>query len=254
MEEKKIPKFTDTCVDGVYEITFEVTPQMADENGRMRIGDLTRQMQRATEGHFDRYAGLTGEELRQLGITWVIAWSDIQSIRLPNIGEHIILRTWAGKNRAALYTRKYAMYGGDGEPLMTTASLFLLMDQTTRSMAQQPKQMKDISPVLVEGEPKPPKMKQKMPAEFTQNRIRTVKPEEIDFNGHLNNAHYLDWAEELLEDDLRRSQEPKHIWIEYARELQKGASVSLSYTWEDQTMYLVGEHEDQTVFSMILSF
>ena len=246
------PVFIKECPPGAYEMTVDITPQMTDKNGKMRIGELARQMQTITEAHFDRDAGIKNEELQKLGISWVISWSDIQLIRLPKAGEKVLLRIWPGKNKAIMYTRKYAMYTLEGEPLMATASLFLLMDQHTRTAAAQPEQMKDLTPVILEGEPKPPKMKQVMPATYAGQKQRVVQPEEIDYNGHLNNSHYLDWTEELKDTVFKQKAETKEIWIQYSKELKEGEEVTLNYLLEDQTMYLSGIHDGTEAFQVVL--
>ena len=129
-----VPAFTAEHTKGVCQITFEISDEMINADGRMGIGSLARQMQKITEIHFDQEAGLTGEELLAKGLSWVISWTDIELVRMPNKGEKVILRIWPGKNKVNLYSRVYAMYTEAGEPLMATSSLFLLMDQVTRSM------------------------------------------------------------------------------------------------------------------------
>ena len=137
-----VPLFTTECPQGVYQIAFEITEDMINETGRMSIGALARQMQHITESHFNQEAGLTGEALLAKGLSWVISWTNIELLRLPEKGEQVILGIWPGKNKVNLYSRIYAMYTADGEPLMATSSLFLLMDQNTRTVAAQPEEMK----------------------------------------------------------------------------------------------------------------
>ena len=43
---------------------------------------------------------------------------------------------------------------------MATSSLFLLMDQNTRTVAAQPEEMKIMNPVIIAGEPNLPKLQQ----------------------------------------------------------------------------------------------
>ena len=119
-----VPAFTAEHTKGVCQITFEISDEMINADGRMGIGSLARQMQKITEIHFDQEAGLTGEELLAKGLSWVISWTDIELVRMPNKGEKVILRIWPGKNKVNLYSRVYAMYTEAGEPLMATSSLF----------------------------------------------------------------------------------------------------------------------------------
>ena len=206
-----VPAFTAEHTKGVCQITFEISDEMINADGRMGIGSLARQMQKITEIHFDQEAGLTGEELLAKGLSWVISWTDIELVRMPNKGEKVILRIWPGKNKVNLYSRVYAMYTEAGEPLMATSSLFLLMDQVTRRVAVQPEEMKIINPVIISGEPNLPKLQQKFPKVYRNQLLRTVSTEEIDYNGHLNNSRYLDWTEALLDEEFYAEHTQKNL-------------------------------------------
>ena len=81
-----VPLFTTECPQGVYQIAFEITEDMINETGRMSIGALARQMQHITESHFNQEAGLTGEALLAKGLSWVISWTNIELLRLPEKG------------------------------------------------------------------------------------------------------------------------------------------------------------------------
>ena len=249
-----IPLYTAECPQGVCQITFEITEEMVNAAGRMSIGALARQMQRITEIHFDQEAGLTGEELLAKGLSWVISWTNIELERLPDKGERVILRIWPGKNKVNLYSRIYAMYTETGEPLMTTSSLFLLMDQKTRSVAVQPEEMKILNPVTISGEPNLPKLQQKFPKILRNQSLRIVSSEEIDYNGHLNNSRYLDWTEALLDEEFYAAHTPKTIWVQYAKELREGETAKLQYAWEKDVMYLRGVHNGEESFLVKLVF
>lgn len=249
-----IPEFKSECPKGVCQITFKITEEMVNANGRMSIGALARQMQQITEMHFDLEAGLTGEELLAKGLGWVISWTNIELMRLPEKGENVILRIWSGKNKVNLYSRIYAMYTEVGEALMATSSLFLLMDQTTRTVAVQPEEMKIMNSVTIAGEPNLPKLQQKFPGEYRNQNIRTVSADEIDYNGHLNNSRYLDWAEDLLDEAFYASHTPKTVWVKYAKELREGESATLQYTWEEDVMYLRGVHNGEESFLVKMVF
>ena len=249
-----VPAFTAEHTKGVCQITFEISDEMINADVRMGIGSLARQMQKITEIHFDQEAGLTGEELLAKGLSWVISWTDIELVRMPNKGEKVILRIWPGKNKVNLYSRVYAMYTEAGEPLMATSSLFLLMDQVTRRVAVQPEEMKIINPVIISGEPNLPKLQQKFPKVYRNQLLRTVSTEEIDYNGHLNNSRYLDWTEALLDEEFYAEHTPKKIWVQYAKELQEGEKAKIQYVWEEDVMYLRGVHNGEESFLVKMMF
>ncbi|MCR5666193.1 MAG: hypothetical protein K6G01_05135 [Eubacterium sp.] len=250
----KFPVFTKECPNGALEIMITITDEMTDRNGRMRISDMARQMQLITQRHLESCVGITAEELLAMGKSWVISWTDIQIARLPLKDEKVILRIWPKKNKVTLYVRKYAMYSLQGDPIMTTASLFLLMDQSTRKVGLEPEQMKMPEPVLIENEPDVPKMMKPFPEEYRNCGYRRVKNQEIDFNGHLNNSYYLDWVQELMDEEYDRLHEKKRVWIQYTKEIREGQMVTMRYVWRDDVMYVKGEVEQETVFLLTIEY
>ena len=252
--KRMFPIYTEKCPDNVLEMIIQVKPEQTDRRGRMRLGDLARQMQILTEEHFDRFSGLTIDQLNEKDLSWIIAWSELQIERLPAAGEQIRMRVWAGKKKAVLHTRKYAFYTMDGHPLITTSSLFILMDRNTRQAAADPEQLKSAAVVQLQDEPKAPKMSIQFPDAYANRKERIVSPEEIDYNGHLNNSHYLDWTEELPEDSYLETHVPKMVWIEYSKELKEGQKAEMSYEIRNDLMYVRGLHDGSPSFRVKIEY
>lgn len=248
------PEYTKVCPEGVYQLELTVSQSQTDALGRMRIGDMARQMQVITEKHLNQYAGLSFDTLKAKGKGWIIAWTAIDIKRRPKLGEAIQARIWSGKNGSAMFLRKYAFYTGDGEPLMTAASYFFLMDHETRSITGAPDQMKNMKAVTVPGEPLPPEKRMSFPSEYRNQVKRVAKAEEIDFNGHLNNSHYLDWTEDLIDEDYYASHELEKIWIRYSKEILEGQTVRLQYIWDGDVMMMKGSTAGKEAFLLKVDF
>ena len=244
----RIPAYTDACPDGVFELIATVNEDQTDQNGTMRPADLIRQIQVMVENHLDRYSGTTVKALQEAGLSWIIVWNELTIQRLPKTGEQIRMRVWAGKKQMVMHTRKCAVYAMDGEPLVSMAALFILMDQKTRKMADDPPELEQQKIVKIPGEPKPPKMMMAFPDAFSDEIERTVQPDEIDKYGHMNNAHYLDWMDALRENTSLKGRDPQKIWIEYTKEMLEGYRVLLQYTVSDNTLYLMGSSRGEQRF------
>ena len=76
--------------------------------------------------------------------------------------------------------------------------------------------------VVIPGEPENPKMNLPFPQEYEALAGRTVEASEIDYNGHMNNSHYLDWTEALPEESWLNRHALKRVWIEYTQEMTEG--------------------------------
>lgn len=242
-----IPEYTGTCPSGVFERRFTVTREMTDAQGQMGLGDLAREMEKSTEQQLGSY-GVGRRELQEEGKIWVVAWTSIEAWSLPQAGAQVLLWVWPGKNKSMMYTRRYAFYSADGEPLAEAASLFLLMDQKTRSAAAPTGKLASVPIVTLEGEPELPKLRMEFPAQLPGCHSRTVAGEEIDLNGHLNNTRYLDWARELWESQGKGACPFQKAWIQYCRELKEGQQVSLWHGLAEGAWYLLGTAEDVVSF------
>ncbi len=153
-----------------------------------------------------------------------------------------------------MHSRKYAFYTDDGELLLETASLFALMDRETRQAAVEPESMKNAITVTVPNEPKAPKMMISLPDIFAFGSLRTVSSDEIDYNGHMNNSHYVDWVEDLIDDSYRENHPPKSVWIEYTKELLENQTALLQYDMKDDILYVRGMIGSETVFKVRITY
>lgn len=247
------PECTMICPAGAYQIMIEITEEQADAQGKMNPGDLARWMERVTQQHLSSY-GMSREGLKREGKIWVIAWNSIELLRLPKAGEKVLLRIWPCKKKGGMYPRRYAFYTAAGEPLVCAASLFVLMNSETRQLAPPTEKLESIPIVTERGEQPLPKMTVPFPEKLEQKRERIVMPEEIDKNGHLNNTHYIDWAEELAKTVCSAKEEPESIWVQYNRELLEGQKVVLKYQYTDHYLYVRGYAQEAESFSVVFKY
>lgn len=238
------PEYTAVCPAGVYQKKITMTGL----SGRIRPGDLAREMEKITEEHLG-ILGLSRDRLKAEGKIWVIAWTQIHISRLPEAGEQVLLRIWPGRMKTMMQVRKYAFYAADGEVLACAASMFVLMDANTRSFAAPSEILKYLPVVEIPGEPNLPPMRLEFPTELRKTLQRSVLAEEIDLNGHLNNTRYLDWADELTEGRV-----PTSIWVQYAKELLEGQEVTLRYELGEDGLYARGSSAAAESFLLMATF
>lgn len=245
----EFPVYQKPCPAGIMELAFEVKQEQADSQGRMRPSGLARQMERITQEHLAAF-GMDYKSLREEGKAWVISWTSIYIAGLPKVGDQVILRMWPGKNKSVMYKREYGFYSETGTPLASVSSLFLMMDINTRSVASPTEKVKGIPVITVPGEAKPPKMREAMPESFAEHTMRKVHPNEIDGNGHMNNACYLEWAEDIQTAENCEETIPAYIWVQYNKELQEGQEAALHYHVTEKELDLVGSSGEEDCFAL----
>ena len=80
---------------------------------------------------------------------------------------------------------------------------------------------------------------------------RAVLPEDIDANGHVNNAVYADWIEEYLTSPpipVFLSPALRSISIQYRHELRLGDRIQIRTERSGDRILLTGESEGKTAF------
>lgn len=239
--------------DGVFEKTIQVTGNQTDALGRATPVSLTRYTGDATVEHMISL-GVDEQALRSNGLLWVIVRTVIDVQRLPREGETLRLFAWAGKEKLWMYPRRTVMFSSGGEPLASACSQWLLIDTETRRLAPPSELIQKVPIVALEDEPKAPALQMKFPGELDIHAKRTVQPGEIDGNGHMNNACYLDWAMELLDAEYMKNHALKRLWADYNKELMEGEQADLQYKRMEDTLYLKVYAEEATSFSAKMDF
>lgn len=253
MNKVKIPTYTAENPNGMLERKFIVKKEQTNLDGVMNPSDLLRKTEKITLVHMNQY-GMNRETFEKEQKLWVIVWNSLQIKRLPHLAEEIVLKVWAGSPINISQVRKYAFYTLTGEPLASVASMFMLMDKTTRTVATPIANLKKIPILKVNGEPEPPKMTIPFSKELSQIQTRVVQPEEIDINEHMNNTCYLDWVMDLLTKKEQTGYTPQNIWIKYIKELKVKEEALIHYQWEDNVLYVKGSHNGNDSFMIRAEF
>lgn len=247
------PIYHKICPEGVFEKIIRIKSSETDTHIKIQPGDLAREMGKITAEHFESL-GLGLEELTARNRLWVVAWSSIWIKDLPRYNDVLILRVWPGARKNVMCPRKYVFYAPDGEPLIGASALFVMMHSKTRVIAMPIDKVAAIPGVIVEGEPELPKFQIVFPDLMQKKVSRIVQEDEIDHNGHLNNAYYLDWAMQLAENLCLGVRTPHFIWVKYKKELIVGQEVALHYEYQEDVLYIHGISQGISSFMLAVDY
>ena len=198
-------------------------------------------------------AGISVESLMAENLLWVIVCTQINISRLPKAGETVEQYSWAGAEKFGMHSRRFAFFTKEGEELLNAASLFLLVNKETRALCEPTKETLSLPIVEVEGEPKLPKMMQKYPT-LMFGKTHIVQDSEIDYNDHVNNAVYLDWADSIFDNDFIKNREIKGFWVQYDKEIVLGQNVEMKYATAENSAFLKGCVEGADYFKVKFDF
>ena len=191
---------------------------------------------------------LTGDDLREKGLMWVVLRYLVRVPRWPEPGETLRLQTWPGATRHGMMPRFYRMLDAAGSCVASGSGVWTVVDRETRRMVNPDENGVILEPLTTGLEerrpPAPARLALREYADYT------VTEEVLDANGHMNNTRYYELAERCIR---RAGAHPRRIVTEHQNEIRLGQSMRVSWGWEGERCFIEGAN-DAPVFRMELDY
>ena len=210
-------------------------------------GDIFRMLEMAA-GEHNRALGFGRSRLLENDAAWILTGQKVRFLVMPRPGQKLRIGTWPGKMRFALFSRHYLIEDEQNHPVVRAASNWTLLHLKNRSILPPKKAGISVEPVVTGTELE---LEKHIPAAKALPSLqRAVLPEDIDANGHVNNAVYADWIEEYLTSPDSGLSLPalRSISIQYRHELRLGDRVQIRTERSGDRILLTGESEGKTAF------
>ena len=215
----------------------------------LQLGDLFHMLEEASTAHVQKL-GLGGQFEKE-SLAWVLNRMKLEILSMPQPGSAIEIRTWPNEQSHGLYPRQYQICSPDGELLVQAVSIWTLMDRVSRKMAHHSELASRLRWKEESDMPLPKSIK---PVQTTLQTIRQAKPEEMDQNGHINNANYVRWLQPLLPAQYEKTHRLTAFQINYIAELYPEDPVCLGYTLDDAQLLVEGSSRDKRSFATAAQF
>lgn len=193
------------------------------------------------------------------GLFWAVIRHRVLINRMPEPGETVTLETWPMPTTRTAFPRMAVGYDEQGNELFSVISLWVLMDQNTRAMILPEKSGIQVPGLLKGSEPKAPGSV--LPKPLDEAGSRQVSEADLDGNGHMNNARYLDWVWETLPEEWTGKQ-PREFTVCYLSEARLSQEMFLFWgQTTPQTLQFEGHRQNpekadkkERVFAVSVSF
>lgn len=182
------------------------------------------------------------------GVIWVAAKVDCSVARLPEHGETVMIRGWAGRCRSGIFPFRYEIRAESGAELLTGCSMWVLSDLASHSM------MSPNIPKITLPTPEPegiplPRMRPVVPPQERKQTPRRVQFSETDINGHLTNTRYIDWVCDLAPRAFHETHPMTGLRINYRAEIFPDEEITLDWELTDDRLWCTGENRfDAAIF------
>ncbi len=198
--------------------TFDV-----DSEGKAHLPVLLNFLQEAARDHA-ALLKVSIFDLLDRGLTWILSRYHIRIPRYPSMGDEIEVTTWPSGKKGVFALRDFDVRDGAGRLLLEATSSWLVITLD----GKQPVKMDTI---FLDGH-----ILEKRAVEDAFGRLEgpsradfeaafRVRRTDIDFNRHVNNVSYIDWAIEGMPEDILRTKRPSEVEIVYKAETLYGDEV-----------------------------
>jgi medium-chain acyl-[acyl-carrier-protein] hydrolase len=229
-----------------YSKTYTIRSYECDRNNHLRILTLMNIFQdMADDDATERGFGL--DFCLQTGRTWMGSNYALEIGRLPNIHETIRIETWpSAKNKLSAY-RDFEVFGEDGQSIIKASSQWILIDLARKRPISVADNMPWHQPLeeraLATDFPKLPEV-----LRIDERFKFRVRFDDIDLNRHINNAVYILWATESVDEEFRLAHNPAKISINFRKEGYIGEKIEVLTEQENlSTIHSIRTYDAENV-------
>ncbi len=243
-------------MEAIYRKQFDITGLHTDRFGRLKLSSILFFVQEAAGEHCD-LLHVSWDELQERSLFWAIIRHKVQISRLPREGESITLETWPMPTTRTAFPRSVIAYDEQRQELFRTVSLWVLMDPNTRSLVLPKNSGVQIQGVLRGNELSVPGSL--IPGKLSDSRLRQVCYSDLDINGHMNNARYMDWICDLLPSSFHGSRTPAEFTLLYHSEAREGDLLELQWALHEDGKLRVDtlrkeNGQEHRIFSALIEY
>lgn len=183
------------------------------------------------------------------GVSWILVEWNVKIHSLPDSTEKLYVDTWAICSRPEVITRReFEVKNKDGKVYINACEKLVLQDFNCGKLLKiTPEMMENYIPEQdLHNEFDFSKLKE--PAEYDYETNIKVRATDIDFNEHVHNTYYLDYALESIEH--YKKEDISGFRIAYKKPLVHGdTAIIKSVNLEDK--YSVGIYKDDTLCTLV---
>lgn len=195
-----------------------VSPEELDYSGRATVPALYKIII-GSIGQEIRRNGFGVDTLSDQGLTWALARCSMEFSSRPALYEDIVIEVWWGEENALSYGKCIRVTGNDGREICKGVTEWCVLDKESRKPVKP-----DLLPRDISGEKPCSSPKRIRPFLSSIKHLSRVGYSECDFNGHLNNARYIEMFFDLLPQKFVSALQKARLDVNFRREIACGST------------------------------
>ena len=236
----------------LYKKDYKVNLNHVDFKGNMKLSSLFTYFQDIADLHSENLKMGRKVLYEQYGVIWVLVRMRVDIIKYPKWKDIITVETWPQEPGRIGFDRDFLIKDSEGNILVKSVSTWVVIDIESRKLRKTKSVFTGYPPVIEERaiDCKLGNLKPKGELEIAYKR--TVRYSDIDVNGHLNNAKYLDFIMDSFTLEEHKGFDVKSIEMSYSNEALPGDTINI-YRDESQInsniLYMEGiDERDNLIF------
>lgn len=173
--------------------TFNIRSYQVGPSGLVTPQALCRFLQEAASNHAE-VLNVGGEELAEQNLMWVLSRLRLRLKETPRWRQRVMIETWPSKRTSGVRAhRDFRLLGENGQQIGEASTIWLLLSKKSRRPVRIPDFL-ELSrlPGLTEDLMENSEVELVGQSDF--ERHYEVLATDLDFNNHVNNVCYLEWA------------------------------------------------------------
>lgn len=217
-------------------VEFDYQPILEDfkKNKDMKLSSILKILENSGNKHSD----LAGDNIisgSNSGKAWILTDWMLEIISYPKYGDKIVAKTWSEPvNHPLISTRDFELFC-NGQLCVKGTTKWIQLDLTTNRPCKLDQAL--IEKYNPEDKPEFPDAKLPRlitPETFTNEAKIQIRREDIDFNDHVHNLTYLDYALEALPKEIYDARDFRSIRISYKIAAKEGENIICKYAFAEE--------------------
>ena len=220
--------------DGTYTKRIQLLARDVDLNNKLKMSAIFSLTQDIANDQCVEFGCARQDLMEKYNVCYILSRIRFEMSAHPSAGEEIVIRTWPNKNMKAIFTRYFTVESVDGNILGNAVSQWALFNIEKRTVVR-PSEYGIVFPEVISREEPYSLTKGAMysPDVFESEKVksstRIPSYNDFDYNRHVNNAKYVEWAEDALtEDFFAKGNQISSIDIKYKHEISLDEFMKMS--------------------------
>ena len=235
----------------IFERSYTVGNRDVGNNNKATNKAMLKYLENIACKHSDE-VGYGINTIEQTGVVWILLDWKFNVIERPIYGQTIKVKTWSRKMEKCYAYRDFEVYDENENKIAKATTKWVLLDANTRKILRIPENFAVEYKQETERhafEEETDKLREPENEEVSIE-LKTRRTD-IDINNHVNNLNYLDFAYEILPEEVY-NHELKNVRITYKHQTEPGETVNISYTKQEGKNIITIKTIDKTQLHAIV--